>query len=401
MTKLPEKNLLNGSKIPKTTTGEMKTALGKLRDYLSELFGDDSSDKEKARQTLGIDLSVLTDKSDIETALSVKADKAELAGKADKEKLETLEAEIAKRGIPVGAIDYFATANPPPGYLKADGSAVGRQTYPELFAAIGTVFGEGDGVMTFNLPDLIDRFAQGNRTPGLKIEAGLPNITGRLDRSSSSNFQSAFEYMTPEEHLASVSGAFSSSEAITGFTGIADAVSNYYQLKNLRFDASDANPVYGASNTVQPPALTLLPCIRAFDASTNTGMIDITELAGEMAGKLDKTLDGTSVKYIAETFSDGTNWWRQWSDGWLEQGGTSQNTAYGSWLTFSLLKPFSNKNYTLLGSFHDAVTTGTFEVNIMAVSENQFKWAYTHRASGNGTAPYTCRWYACGMSPSP
>ena len=56
MTLLPEKDLLAGTKTPKTTTGEMKNALGKVRDYLAELFGDDSMDKEKARQTLGIRL---------------------------------------------------------------------------------------------------------------------------------------------------------------------------------------------------------------------------------------------------------------------------------------------------------------------------------------------------------
>lgn len=49
MTKLPTKELLDGSKQPKTTTGEMKDALGKLRDYLNELFGEDSTDKEAVR----------------------------------------------------------------------------------------------------------------------------------------------------------------------------------------------------------------------------------------------------------------------------------------------------------------------------------------------------------------
>ena len=38
MSKLPEKAVLDGSKIPKTTTGEMKEALG-----------EDSGDKESAR----------------------------------------------------------------------------------------------------------------------------------------------------------------------------------------------------------------------------------------------------------------------------------------------------------------------------------------------------------------
>ena len=49
-----------------------------------------------------------------------------------------------------------------------------------------------------------------------------------------------------------------------------------------------SNPIYGASETVQPPALTLLPCIKAFDAAINPGLIDITELAQEMADKTDK-----------------------------------------------------------------------------------------------------------------
>ena len=82
-------------------------------------------------------------------------------------------------GVPIGTIEYFAMPTPPAGYLKADGAAVGRQTYPELFETIGTTFGEGDGSTTLNLPDLIDRFAQGSKTPGQKIEAGLAQLFRR------------------------------------------------------------------------------------------------------------------------------------------------------------------------------------------------------------------------------
>ena len=35
MTKLPEKKLLDGSKNPRTSTKEMREALGNLRDYLT------------------------------------------------------------------------------------------------------------------------------------------------------------------------------------------------------------------------------------------------------------------------------------------------------------------------------------------------------------------------------
>jgi len=70
--------------------------------------------------------------------------------------------------IPVGTVaSYAATVNPgqsidpPAGWLLCDGSAVSRQTYSDLFAAIGTIHGEGDGQTTFNLPDYRGRFLRG------------------------------------------------------------------------------------------------------------------------------------------------------------------------------------------------------------------------------------------------
>jgi len=52
------------------------------------------------------------------------------------------------------------TAKPvgvPVGYLVADGSAVSRATFADLFDEIGTFFGPGDGSTTFNLPDIKGR----------------------------------------------------------------------------------------------------------------------------------------------------------------------------------------------------------------------------------------------------
>jgi microcystin-dependent protein len=44
------------------------------------------------------------------------------------------------------------------GVLFCDGSTVSRTTYAELFSAISTVYGSGDGSTTFNLPDLRGEF---------------------------------------------------------------------------------------------------------------------------------------------------------------------------------------------------------------------------------------------------
>src|SRR6478752_3474538 len=53
-----------------------------------------------------------------------------------------------------GALSYFAMAAPPNGWLKANGALLSRATYANLFAAIGTLYGVGDGTSTFALPDL-------------------------------------------------------------------------------------------------------------------------------------------------------------------------------------------------------------------------------------------------------
>lgn len=49
----------------------------------------------------------------------------------------------------------------PTGWLPCDGRAVNRSEYLNLYNAIGTCWGEGDGSTTFNLPDLRGMFLRG------------------------------------------------------------------------------------------------------------------------------------------------------------------------------------------------------------------------------------------------
>lgn len=63
--------------------------------------------------------------------------------------------------IPVGSIFWLATSTASPGYLICDGSAVSRITYKRLFDTISVTYGSGNGVTTFNLPDLRGCFIRG------------------------------------------------------------------------------------------------------------------------------------------------------------------------------------------------------------------------------------------------
>lgn len=87
---------------------------------------------------------------------------------------------------PAGVMLAFGGATAPTGYLICDGSPVSRTTYSSLYAAIGDSYGAGDGVNTFNLPDLRGRFLRGvdagaGRDPGGRIAmnvGGDPNAVG-------------------------------------------------------------------------------------------------------------------------------------------------------------------------------------------------------------------------------
>ena len=117
-------------------------------------------------------------------------------------------------------------------YLYCDGSTFSASEYPKLALLIGTT-----------LPDLRNRFLQGNDTGFNYIEAGLPNITGHVTGAL--------------DVWGDASGAFYKSGLGTG-TGDSDDDNPF-----LYFDASRSNPIYGRSNTVQPPSLTVRYYIRA------------------------------------------------------------------------------------------------------------------------------------------
>jgi microcystin-dependent protein len=68
--------------------------------------------------------------------------------------------------VPAGSIIMYGGSTPPNGWLLCDGSAVSRTTYAALLGAIGATYGAGDGLATFNLPDLRQRFPLGMASSG-------------------------------------------------------------------------------------------------------------------------------------------------------------------------------------------------------------------------------------------
>ncbi len=125
-------------------------------------------------------------------------------------------------------------------WLLCNGQAVSRTAYADLFALIGTNFGAGDGITTFNVPDYRGKFIRGLGGDSAADfyttqEEGLPNITGKFPGGNSQSSQ--------------VSGAFATDGADLIFDGGTDSNKNF----GIRtFDASRCSSIYGNSSHVTP-----------------------------------------------------------------------------------------------------------------------------------------------------
>ena len=147
--------------------------------------------------------------------------------------------------MPAGTIVSYAGASVPSGWLLCNGANVSRTTYANLFRAIGTKWGAGDGSTTFALPDSDGRVLQGATDVskvGKYLEAGLPNITGTASKVLQLHCDGAF-YL-------------SGNVAYDGQNG-----SNGYM--DLKFNAARISGVYSRSATVQPLACQILIIIKA------------------------------------------------------------------------------------------------------------------------------------------
>ena len=174
-------------------------------------------------------------------------------------------------GTPVGAVR--GSLYLPVGYVKANGATVQRSDYPRLVAladkhnlwtddvtANAGLFGRGDGSATMVLPNWIDCMVQlAADGIGASIAAGLPNIKSLQTQAemrhplvgsaqSNTNYGTGFMQFRIKD----------ATEWFSGGGGAGGRIS----YGDIDFDASRVNPIYGRSDTVQPPAIKLIPVIR-------------------------------------------------------------------------------------------------------------------------------------------
>lgn len=170
-------------------------------------------------------------------------------------------------------IPWPAAGNIPVGWLECDGRALGPADYPRLFAVIGTAYG-GDGVATFNLPDLRGRVPLGrsaSRAAGTQVGAESVSIT--LDGANLPLHTHTATFTSSTASSATASVAIPAYDGSTS-TGGAHIPSPSVTLTNA-FSGTTAAKVYStaaATTTLKPFDVTVpMPSITGSVAISNAG----------------------------------------------------------------------------------------------------------------------------------
>lgn len=325
--------------------------------------------------------------------------------------------DASKLGLPVGFEAFTTNPNLQAGWLPLLGGEYSRTAYADLWAWVQTqegylleesawqakaaanggnvpYYSKGDGSTTFRVPALKCwvKGAGSISEVGGYLAAGLPNITGSTAWAVNGTLGIYTSQGTPYHQNTGALSVKTDGKAYgaIGATGEDSAKSNV----KVNIDASLSNPIYGASDTVQPPSIVGLWVVKAYGTVTNVGSVDVanistglTQAETRISALENSKVDKAGNAWVVESYRNGTEWYRVWSDGWIEQGGVAESAAS---TTVTFLKPFTNK---CVGAWAQALgTNGTIYAYSIHHTDVTSMVIY---AAGGATSAQK-QWFACG-----
>lgn len=322
------------------------------------------------------------------------------------------EEALSKTGLPLGHIYLWPFSTPPDGSIQLNGSTYSRELYSDLWNLIQTKgwykpeaewqsiasanggycpwYSDGDGSTTFRVPKFApyQKLALASNDAGKYYEAGLPNIAGIATFVNSDGVDQVYNPDT---------GCFFWEQY--SYNWRTTAIQGETAKRDLKFDASRSNLIYGKSTTVQPESNDWIVCVVAFGKATNVGSVDVANVMSAV-NQVQANPNLQGIAHIVETWksNDDTSWYRKWSDRWIEQGGkivisTAIDSPYGYHivqLTYPV--PFTRLIRWQCQARSDWYTAG-FDTNGNELSSVMVYQKNTQ--NGSNTNPFVL-WYACG-----
>ena len=324
--------------------------------------------------------------------------------------------DASKLGLPVGFEAFTLNPNLQAGWLPLLGGEYSRTAYADLWAWVQTqngylleesawqakatanggnvpFYSKGDGTNTFRVPALKCwvKGAGSISEIGGYLAAGLPNIEGQTSYGSDS------------ADIYAPTGAFyrekTSRRTLQWYAGSGS-------LDSVSISASRSNPIYGASDTVQPPSIVGLWVVKAYGVVTNVGSTDVanistglTQAETRISALENSKVDKAGNAWVVETYRNGTDWYRVWSDGWIEQGGRVGNdnlTSSNTEEIVTFLKPFADTKYCVYCSSENNAHSNLYSPKTYYDKLQSQYGKKTTSVTVQHNA-YFAYWYACGQ----
>jgi len=228
--------------------------------------------------------------------------------------------------VPTGAVLPYAGSTAPTNFLFADGTAVSRATYAVLLSVIGTTYGAGDGINTFNLPNLCSRIPVGVGT-GTKVLTFVSRSSDTITISGVAN-SSTNENQTGQPFLYVSTGS-----AITGLT----SNTTYYLIRiaynQFKLATSVANAVAGTAISLSSDGTGTQTFTQTFT----------TRALGDTGGEETHALVVAEIP--AHTHTQGNTGSSTFTGGGTAGNGNTGST--GGSTAHSVMNPFLSLNYII------------------------------------------------------
>lgn len=179
-------------------------------------------------------------------------------------------------------------------------------------------------------------------------------------------------------------------ESKLGFTRIRDAGCLFIEsapAKGLGMSADLTDGTYGAIVSVRNVNDPQSPGGIIFSTRAPKSGIN-TNHTMEFSNDGSLRIDDKKMVYVNKTWGSGSNWYRKYSDGWIEQGGEfTKNRDTNITVTFPVA--FRNTNYTIATSQHDPHTGNS----LTSTFTSKTKTGIIHNIGSWGGK---WDWFACG-----
>lgn len=213
---------------------------------------------------------------------------------------------------------------------------------------------------------------------GKTYKESLPNIKGQLG------------------NLGNTGGAIANGAFQWGYShGDVD----YSNVKGFvaSFDASRSSSTYQDNAKVQPDH-TKYPYYMVISTEGQTAEvgIDINKVYEDMNLKANTSLSNvdSNIDYVVESYNDGTNWYRKYKSGWIEQGGRVTVTSYSTPTSVNFITPMNT-----LFSIDVPYLIGTYaaQANINSSISNVSASSFVFTSGDSYAASGYYFWTACGQ----